>query len=555
MPAREDSRRDERYRRLVWVTLLRLAVVTVLLGATTVLTFTERETLTGPVQSWIYTLTALVYLVSLFYLVSLRHGGTGLIRTVAWAQVVGDVAMAAFLVWLTGGNESIFAFLFTLAVINASILLYRQGALIIAGLSGLAYAGVTLALQMRWVPPAAPYLTPLQLPLARLVFAIAINSGAFVLVALLASWLAEQARRTGERLTRAEAGFAALSARHEQIVESVASGILTLDSSGRITFVNRAGASVLGRARTELIGRPLREVVPELWEAIEAGGGRGSGPRGEVKVRGGDGERYLGFNVSPLGPSEGLVVVFQDLTAMREMEALVRRNERLAALGVVAAGLAHEIRNPLASMSGSIELLRASLPERAEEARLMSIVLRETERLNRLISDFLLFARPAPPKFQPVDLKGAVARTLEVFRNDPVARQLEIDAQVPGGLVVRCDEEQLRQILLNLLLNAGQAMEGRGRVTLSAEVKGGEAHLLVTDDGPGMDAETARRIFDPFFTTRSEGTGLGLSTVHRLVEGQGGRISVQTAEGAGTTFVVTLPLAVQADSTQPAKAG
>ncbi len=268
--------------------------------------------------------------------------------------------------------------------------------------------------------------------------------------------------------------------------------------------------------------------------------------RGELKAELRGEEREIGFTVTPLdAPGDaaaGVVVVFQDLTVLRRMEEQMRRNERLAAVGVLAAGLAHEIRNPLSSMSGSIELLKADLPAGAEQARLMAIVLRETERLDRLIDDFLRFARPAPLRVGEVMLDRLVREAAELFQHDPAATGCEVAIDVPGGATGFGDEGQLRRALLNLLLNAAQAMEGQGRIGVSLVCGDGRARLSVSDDGPGIPEEDLDRIFDPFYTTREKGTGLGLALVYRTVEAHGGHVEVRSEPGAGSTFTMDLPM-------------
>jgi two-component system, NtrC family, sensor histidine kinase PilS len=534
------------HRKLVWITFFRLVVVTVLLGATAVLTFSERDSLTSAIQVRLYGLTVGVYLASLAYLALMRFGRASWLPAVAYLQVAGDVALAAFLVWLTGGGESIFSFLFSLGIINGAILRYRVGALVAAVASALAFAAITLAMQWGVLAPAAAFVAPQALPFPRLVFTLFINAAGFVLVAVLASYLSEQERKTGKRLTEAEEGFAALAALHERIVQSVASGILTLDGAGRVTFLNRSGEELLGGAGTGLRGRALRDTLPELQTAVASAREEGATRRGEVAPMI-DGEpRQLGFTVTPLAPvggeAGGWVVVFQDLTTLRQMEEMVRRNERLAAVGVLAAGLAHEIRNPLASMSGSVELLRAELPTGADEARLMDIVLRETDRLDRLITDFLSFARPAPPRFGEVSFSRLMREALEVFENDPAATGCEVEAEIDEDTTAWGDEGQLRRALLNLLLNAAQAMEGGGRIRVGLSRSDAQLRLHVEDEGPGISEGDLDRIFDPFYTTRERGSGLGLALVHRTVESHGGHIEVKSSAGAGSRFTLVLPI-------------
>ena len=453
------------------------------------------------------------------------------------------MALATFLVWVTNGGDSIFSFLYSLAVINAAILLYRRGAAIAAAVSALAYVGLTVGLNARWLPPAAPYLGQFHLSTPRLVFNTSIIGGAFFLIAGLASYLTEQVRQTGARLSVAEEDFAALAVLHERIVQSVASGILTLDGADRVTFVNRTGEELLGQPLGVMRRRALSEVLPELGVALAPGGSPES-HRGEVAFTRDGERRTLGFTVSPLAAPEadarGRVLVFQDLTGLRRMELLVQRNERLAAVGSLAAGLAHELRNPLASVSGSVDLLRQSLPDGATERQLMAIVLRETERLDGLITDFLSFARPTPPSFSEVPMARLLIETLEIFRHDPSAAEVDLTAAVDKGLTAWCDERQVRQVILNLVINAVQATGREGHIQVSATADGPHTLISVADDGPGIDPELASQIFDPFFTTKERGTGLGLALVHRIIEAHGGRVELDSSPGRGSRFQIRL---------------
>jgi two-component system sensor histidine kinase PilS (NtrC family) len=275
-------------------------------------------------------------------------------------------------------------------------------------------------------------------------------------------------------------------------------------------------------------------------------------------------ELHLGIAGSVLRAAEGgrggHVVIFQDVSQVVKMEGDLRRHERLAAVGQLAADLAHEIRNPLAAISGSIQILESSLPgEEADETRrLIGIAVREADRLNALITDFLHFARPAPANPEPVSVATVAEEVLRMF--DAVCpASVRVSLDVPPALHVRADEGQLRQLLWNLYLNAAQAMPDGGALDVSAAVLPAQAPLAagrnaveegtdwveieVADTGSGIPEEVIDRIFDPFFTTKKEGSGLGLATVHRIVEGHGGHLSVESAVGRGTRFRIRLPLA------------
>jgi two-component system sensor histidine kinase PilS (NtrC family) len=525
------------FRRHVWLTLFRLVVVTVLLGGTAAWQWREGVSRVGePHASPLYTVILVTYLASLALAVALRLRVR--LAAVAVAQVALDVGLAAAVVALTGFADSVFLFLFVIAIVNGSLLLFRRGALLAALLVLLAYVPLVLF--------AAPARPPLQTLFA--------HAGALLATAALAGYLAEQLRRTGERLAEREVDLAAITALHESIVQSVASGLMTLDARGRVTFLNRAGEQITGRRFEEVVGHPA-DWFPVL-------GGRVS--RDEVDFRNADGERLrLGFTVFPLrargGEEIGRAVIFQDLSHLRAMEERVQRSERLADLGRVAAGLAHELRNPLASMTGSVELLRGAAV-REEEKRLMDIVLREAARLDQLVSRFLEYSRPDAPRRGRADLGRVVSETLEVFSHDPAAARVQLVPEIEET-PAWCDGDQMRQVLWNLLNNSSQASQasqagpagqpaaaqpGRDGPSCTIHVRcapmaDGGARLEVEDDGPGISPDDLPQIFTPFFTTKARGSGLGLATVQRIVDAHGGTVMAASAPGQGARFTVWLP--------------
>jgi two-component system sensor histidine kinase PilS (NtrC family) len=523
-PAPVDPASDPLFRKLSWLTLFRLVMVTVLLGGTALTDFGwTGELAEGPGP--LYGLILGTYLVSLGFALVLR--ARRWLHALAYAQVALDVGIAAAVVALTGYSDSVFVFMFTLGIVNGAILIYRRGALFGAGLAGAAYLALALG--------SAPH-EPAKLTLF-------VHGSAFLATAALAGYLAEQLRRTGERLAARETDLAELAALHESIVQSVSSGLLTVDRRGRITFLNRAGEQVTGYAFEALRGDPADRWFPAFETPAS---------RGEAELVNARGERLrVGYTVSPLvgpgGEPLGRAVVFQDLTRLREMEAAIQRSERLADLGRVAAGLAHELRNPLASMSGCIELLRSGAASSGEDQRLMDIVLREAARLDQLVTRFLQFSRPAPPRREDVDLGALAAETLEVFANDPAAARVRIERALEP-VRAWCDPDQLRQVFWNLLLNAAQAARGEGgrvRVRTAGAPDGG-AVLEVQDDGVGIAPGDLPQVFTPFFTTRERGTGLGLATVQRIVDAHGGTVAIESEPGAGTRFEVRLPAAARA---------
>ncbi|BDG09044.1 two-component system sensor histidine kinase NtrB [Anaeromyxobacter paludicola] len=517
---------DGLFRKLAWLTLFRLVIITVLLGGTAIVTWrTGDQANTGP----LYSLVLFTYLVSLGLATALRLRRR--LTQLAYVHIALDVALATTVVGITGWAESVFVFLYSLGIVNGSILLYRRGAVASAVLS----AAVYLALVLGFAPSS---LQPGPLTL----FA---HVSAFLATAALSGYLAEQLRDTGARLEAREEDLAAITALHESIVQSVASGLLTVDGQGRVTFLNRAGEQITGLGLAEVRGRPAERWFGAFQEAHG---------RDETDFVAASGEVLrLGYSIFPLkGRGDeviGRAVIFQDLTRLRAMEARVQRSERLADLGKVAAGLAHELRNPLASMMGSIELLGASAAPDSQDARLLSIVLREAARLDQLVSRFLAFSRPAPPRREESDVARIVDEALDVFANDPAAARVELRRDL-APVAVSCDPDQVRQVVWNLLLNAAQAVAGQdgapaegpaGRVEVRCAADAEGARLTVADDGPGIPPENLARLFTPFFTTKPAGTGLGLATVHRIVDAHGGAVSIEPRPGGGTVFTVRLP--------------
>ncbi len=515
-----DSPANENlFGRLVWLTLFRLALVTVILGGAAVIGWGEllagRET-----RSPLYLIIIATYAGALAVAVLLRR--TGPLRAAAAAHLVFGAALAAGLTALTGGSESVFLFMFLLAIVDGAILLNRWGAALALALALGGYgAALWGAGGLRSVPAATLW----------------VHAAAFGATALLAGWLAEQLRSTGEKLAASEIDLADVTALHEEIVQSVQSGLLTLDGAGRITFLNRAGEALTGLGAAAARGQPVVRLFPGFVADAR---------RGETEWAGPDGRRrILGFTSFPLagarGGARGQAVIFQDLTDLRAMEETVRRSERLADLGRVAAGLAHELRNPLASMSGCVELLQATPGLRPEEGRLLGIVLKEAARLDQLVTRFLAYSRPAAPRLSPTDVAQVAGEVAETLARDPAAGRVRIERDLAPA-IVECDADQLRQVLWNLLLNAVQALGAEGgTVRLTTSPDGTGAWLTVADDGPGIAREDLERLFSPFFSRKAGGTGLGLATVDRIVGAHHGEVRVEPVEPHGARFVVRLP--------------
>ncbi len=495
----------------------------------------------------LYCLTGAVFLLCVLYL---TLGGRLAARPLAYAQVLADVVLVSALVYLTGGMESIFSFLYFPVIIAASALLYRPGGMLAASASAilfgllvdLHYWGLLCPIPTVYVPAPADLLTK-----------VLMHTAAFFLVARLSAHLAEEARSSASRLSDKEREVARLEEFNRYVVESMTSGLITVDVAGRLTSLNRAAEVILGVAAAEVLGLPVAGLLPEVAARLEETGGGAEealgAARSDAVFRRADGaELHLGFSVSPLrdgrGEMIGHVLIFRDLTGLRQMEERLRQLDRLAAVGQLAAGLAHEIRNPLASISGGVQLLRSD-PKAvsAENRRLLDIVVREAARLNGLINDFLLFARPGTRPRERLDLTAVVAEALEAAeRGRAGGAPVSVERRLAEGLWVEASPEEMRQVVSNLVTNALEAMPEGGALRVAAEREGEEVVLSVSDTGCGVSREDLGRIFLPFFTRKERGTGLGLAIVHAIVERHGGRLEVESRPGA-TTFRVRLPRA------------
>ena len=521
--------------RLTWLLVFRAVVVTVLLVTAVALKVSTEEVLFARAAVLIYAIAGLSYASILGGAVWVwRFRNRGVVG-VAYAQLLADALVGTLLVALTGGVESIFVFLYSLAVLNAAIVLSRRGAMVVATVSAGLYA-VVLGLQAAQMLPLVGHTA-----LEEIVPSFLTNGASFFLVAVLGGYLTMQLSRTSERLEDAHAEIERLEQLYAAVLGSLPSGVMSVDDDGHVAYVNGAGGEILG-AR-DLVGRALASRFSFLSEVIGA-----SNDRFELEVAvPGRGRRFIGGSVAPLIGIDraGSVVVFQDLTELRRLQGEVARAERLAELGTLAAGLAHEVRNPLAAMIGCLQLLSADAGRLDEEGgRMLGIVQREAERLSTLVEEFLTYARPSAPRAQAVASRALLEELVRTARNGLKGVTV---ALVPGEgaveVVARCDPAQLRQVLWNLLVNADAvvALAGRkGLVELSVARVGQEVVFHVDDDGPGVPEELREHVFEPFFTTRPDGNGLGLATCQQLVRHNGGSIVVGTSPLGGARFSVHL---------------
>ncbi len=479
----------------------------------------------------------------------LLQSATSALRRFAWLQLILDTALVTAVVAVTGGPRSIFTFLYVLVVTAACVVLARPGGFAIAGLSSLLYAGLVLT------RTAFPLLLEPTETTALDVMTIFLNTAAFLVVGILAGSLGQRYHVMRRALEDQRKDLSDLRAFKDLVFESLGSGLVGMDLERRITALNRAAEQITGYGSGEVVGRRWESVfgdaIPpaEIDRATRVEGWQVQ--RHEMRLRRKDGRQVpLGISFWPLrsgGELAGIIGVFQDLSGVKQMEERMRQADRLATIGRLAANIAHEIRNPLASLTGAIEVLTRELPRDATHDRLVQIVLRESDRLNQSIKDFLEYARPAPLHPVPVNVGEVLDEVLLLLEHRSLPPDLKIMREYDGTISAPLDPQQFRQAIWNLCVNAVQAMPDGGELRIGAGVvTRGNTQTLevwVADSGAGIDPESLPHIFEPFFSTKPEGSGLGLALVHRAVQDHGGDIEVRTDQGTGTAFTLRLPLA------------
>ena len=539
-------------RRVGWLIAIRAVISTILLGSAIVAQITAPGSFA--VDPFFF-LIGLTYALTITYAVTLRFVDEN--RWLVDLQLGVDALIVSAFIYFTGGITSYFTSVYVLPIAAASTVQFRRGGMLVATLSTVLYVGLVVAQYMAASGLLSdPWLTRYALTLpgqsvAR--YTVAFNVFGFFAVALLSGSLANSLKSAGARLQQASTQIADLQALNQHVIDSLPSGLITTDPSDRVLTFNRAAEQITGVSFQAAVGRPIGEVLQlpaAVMEAVQHGLRETGMRRHEFWFRPTDGRRdvEVGMSATHLetpGGRAGFLFTFQDVTNIKKLERDAAIQQRLAAVGEMAAGIAHEIRNPLASMSGSIQILRQELPLSAEQEQLMDIVLRESERLNTTIRSFLAYARPQRFEIARFDVRRALNDTTLLLRNSAeVGEGHEIVLDVPQGeLWYEADEGQIKQIIWNLATNGLRAMPDGGRLRLSGAVDLASEGVVLTvqDAGIGIPAEELDSLFQPFHGSFSKGSGLGLAIVHRIVADYHGEIQVSSQPGAGTSVSVRLP--------------
>lgn len=511
----------------------------------------------------LYCLLGVLYLSTGSAYLAFKSGAP--LRPVLWLLIYVDVIVLSMVVHYSGGSSSYFTILFVLPILVGGIYFEIAGGLITALLAISAYIIYSMLELGGYVqlPSSALSVQGIYHPLLRGYLYMAV----FIFTGLLSGYISRHIRHRGEELADREMEIRHIQLSTDNIIKNMSSGLVVTNMVGEILSVNPAAVSILGLQGCEdLEGKflddaagYLKPLIGELSSALDTGEQR---RRHELVVRRGDGTALpLGVSISILrgdeGEKRGVIALFQDLTEVRKMIEMVRQSDKMAAVGELSAAIAHEIRAPLASICGSIEMLTGELELSGENKTLMDLIIRESDRLDRIITDFLDFARLRKPSLMPVDVEQCLKEVLLLLQHSPILNSkisMEIVNEIRGTKIY-ADCEQIRQVFLNLGLNACEAIDKGGKFTvtigkidtqLSENGKSEEClRIDFENDGPPIPQDVQERVFEPFYTTKNGGTGLGLAMAARIVRSHNGLIRVERSDSVKTVFSVILPVFAQ----------
>lgn len=544
----------EKRKNLAWLIFVRLVVVSLFLASITYFNIRQPDFFPNEMLRYVTRLIIVTYLFSILSLTALKVS-TLVVQTLGYAQIIWEALFVSILVVLTGGISSTYPFFFNLAIINASFLFGRREAFYTAGFCGIIYGSII----------DLHYFGRLErIGLLRefgdlygsnhvlsLIFS---NLLVFFLTAMLTGYLAERARKSETALKEKEIDYEELERLNSIIVATLDSGLVTVNSQGRVRVFNRYASELTGIAQEKAYDLELNEIFPEIdLSSMSAK----SENRKEFFYFNSRGSKViLSLKYAPLsdkaGNILGAVIDFKDLTEIREMEGKLKKADRLAAIGELSARIAHEVRNPLASISGSVQLIAESGAIPMADKKLLEIVMRETSRLENMVSEFLQYARPLPPDRSWFSLNMLIADQISILKGDARFFPIIIYERIAGQIEIFADRNQFHQVLWNLILNAAEAMPDGGEIFIDSswgssfinEKSGSGIYLYLTikDTGTGISENEMNFIFEPFFTTKSGGSGLGLASVYRILDAHNGSISVESSPEEGTSFEIMLPV-------------
>lgn len=526
---------------IFWFLKLRVVIYTVILGI-----LIGVEKLTAPSSLLLAVLAVLIAALLSTLVFALWAHYRDNYKLQALCQVVVELIIISVIICLTGGAESYFSILYLLTIVYSSVVLFQWGATLTAFSSTFLYATLLLLIQADIFTSPASTRTSLR----SLLITIALNGMAMLVVGYFSGYLAENLSKKGVELIDKADELASLMAVNENIIQSMRGGLLTTDLDGSVAMLNPAGEEIIGRLSADVLKRPLTGVFADVdfEECIRMLSDGSRNVRLDSILDTPSGEKFVGLSISPLYRDQttltGYLVNFQDLTELKRLEHEIRAKDRMAALGEMAAGMAHEIRNPLASIAGSASLLRREATLNEDQSKLMNIVFDESERLNKIINDFLIYSRQDTYNPREVDLNQLMDDTVALLYNNPeVTEKHRIQRQSDQRpLPCLLDPDLIRQVFWNLSHNAIRAMPDGGTLTIELKKpQDREVRIVFRDTGIGIEEDRIDKIFEPFHSSFVNGTGLGLAIVYQIIQAHQGRIEVRSTAGLGSEFEITLP--------------
>jgi two-component system sensor histidine kinase PilS (NtrC family) len=533
--------------------LVRVAIITFLLGIATFSEFMGLELVPERSLPFYYVIVLMTYGFSFFYLILLYRSKN--IVANLYIQAACDTLLITYMVYVTGGTGSIYSVFYTLVIIYSVLFLGRKGGIIIASACSIFYGTL---LDLEYYGVIVPFFAAVKdYPAhAGYVFSrIFTHILSFYLIAFLTSFVVEQEKKTRTMLAEKEDAFEQLDLLHRSIVESVNLGILTINLLQKVKSFNKAAQDITDYALADVENKSIFSLFPAFADMTTKKETWHSPVQNQFemafktkKSR----DLILGCSLSPLknnrGERIGDILIIQDLTSIKKMEEDYERSRRMAFIGEMAAHLAHEIRNPLASISGSIQVLSRDLRLSEGDERLMRIILRGKEQLEGFMKDFLLLARPKLGAHEMIDIRATIDNVLDALKYVPDWHEgIEIRKSIAENALIYANQSEIRQVIWNLLLNALQAMPVQGVLNIETKRKifkdsSDCLEIIVADNGCGIAQKDLKKIFEPFYTTREKGTGLGLAIVNRIVESNKGKIQILSEVGKGTMCILSLPL-------------